>query len=120
MTISTKSHLKSSVPTRRQYRTFGGAQWAIGVTIGLITVHYIGLALLNYTSAQQQALHTQIAHLREQNEALRLQLNLAGDDPTIRRWAEHIGMVRVEEHPSTIIMGVPPGDAHPILRQSMR
>ena len=118
MTIHTDG--KASAPTRRQCRTFGGTRWAIGVIIGLIAVHFTGLALLNYTSAQQQALHTQIARLREQNEALRLQLNLAGDDHSIRRWAEQMGMVRVEEQPSPIVMGVPPVDTRPILLQSRR
>lgn len=91
------------------------ATLAAGITIG----HLLGLALLNYTSARKELLQKEIASLREQNEALRMQLHLAADDPSIRRWAEQSGMVRVEEQTSIVVMGAPTEPASPI-HQSRR
>lgn len=117
--MATATLAENKAKPKKRRRTALGAILPAALAAGIVAGHLTGLALLNYTSARKELLQKEIASLREQNEALRMQINLAADDPSIRRWAEQSGMVRVEEQTSIVVMGTPMEPASPI-RQSRR
>ncbi len=117
--MATATLAENKAKPKKRRRTALGAILPATLAAGIVVGHLTGLALLNYTSARQQALQKEIAALREQNDALRTQLHLAADDPSIRRWAEQSGMVRVEEQTSIVVMGTPAEPVSPV-RQSRR
>ncbi|CUU38589.1 hypothetical protein DCOP10_1264 [Armatimonadetes bacterium DC] len=117
--MATATLVENKAKPKKRRRAILGAILPATLAAGIVAGHLTGVALLNCTSACKEALKKEIAALREQNDALRMQLHLAADDPSIRRWAEESGMVRVEEQTSIVVMGTPFEPGVPI-RQSRR
>lgn len=123
MSIAIQTQAEAKANIKRPHRIFGVMGPPLMLMSTLIGAHFTGLTLLNYESACRQALQNEIAQLREQQEALRTRLDLAGNDPSIRQWAEQSRMVRVEDQPHIVVWDIPlePDTAQPtIIRQSKR
>ncbi len=106
-----KNRRVSNSPVPR--RLFGGVFLPFAIGALLVVVHLTGLSLLNWESAKRERLRAQIIQLRQENEALRAQLNRHTNEWSIRMWAEEAGMVRVEDKEAIVVAGreTTPSDA---------
>ncbi len=100
-----RSKLKRAGVSLLPRRLFGGVFLPFAIGALLVVVHLAGLSLLNWESAQRERLRAQITQLRQENEALRAQLNRHTNEWSIRMWAEEAGMVRVEDKEAIVVAG---------------
>jgi hypothetical protein len=87
----------------------------------IVTVHLGGIALLNFESARHAWHEKELRRLQQQNEQLRVQLNMLTSEPEVRRWAEAQGMVRAESQnalivPVSVVNPPSPHPSPPLLR----
>lgn len=94
-------------------RLFGGVFLPFAIGALLVATHLTGLTLLNWESAKRERLRAQITQLRQENEALRAQLNRHTNEWSIRLWAEGAGMVRVEDKEAIVVAGRAPSPSEP-------